>query len=730
MSQQRETRARPGMTRRQFLGAVPAAWLASHAISQTGNAAIPNAPSLTLLSPTTRTLAPFCVGQAFAKGRIPQGAGIVGDAPNLQATIKNRWPDGSVKFAIVAGRANLTANVPRVIRLYAGTLAVATPLTEGDLLATGVTASISFAPHGSVALAPLIGVASSYSAAAQRWTAGRVAEWFSGPECASWLYYAPVGSDTHLAAWFEVRLWNGGAVEILPWLENGYLRVAAPGERAGTARFQMNGQTRFESALSLPNHSRTALLQGATLAHWRDGLAPVSVRHDTDYLQATHLVPAYYGTTATGSSAFSRLTTTFTPLAQADHSPGMGSAGYHPSIGLLPEWDAAFLTSGADPRAAAAVQVNALCAGRYGIHFRDETTNRPLAMSSHPHLVLGNGSGVSSSGSSSTNTYTPNASGISPPTWASSHHPSVGYLAYLITGRRYFVEEIQFAATLNFLKQTDTLRGLGAGVLRTNVGANTTRGAAWALRTLAQACTASPDDDVLRGELLASLEANVRTYHADNIASPGHPQGVCAPYSDYTSGDNIYFHAAWMEDFLTAAWGYTLDLDLPLPADARAQLESLFTWKCRSIIGRLGMQGVADQYNYRDAAQYTLAVAPSDTAQWTGGAGPWYANWGQIYQATTGSANAASTDTTLRNGNFPEPTSYWGNLQPAIAYAVTRGIPGALAAYQRMTAASNWNQILGGWNDAPVWGVKPHADTLFADGFDVGSTVLIGSALT
>ena len=67
----------------------------------------------------------------------------------------------------------------------------------------------------------LHGVASSYSAAAQRWTAGRVAEWFSGSECASWLYYAPVGGDAHLAAWFEVRLWNGGAIEILPWLENG-----------------------------------------------------------------------------------------------------------------------------------------------------------------------------------------------------------------------------------------------------------------------------------------------------------------------------------------------------------------------------------------------------------------------------------------------------------------------------------------------------------------------------
>ena len=36
----------------------------------------------------------------------------------------------------------------------------------------------------------------------------------------------------------------------------------------------------------------------------------------------------------------------------------------------------------------AALQRNAYSAGRYGIHFRDETTNRPLRFSSHPNLVL------------------------------------------------------------------------------------------------------------------------------------------------------------------------------------------------------------------------------------------------------------------------------------------------------------------------------------------------------
>lgn len=727
-----------GLTRRSFLGALALGSMARFPMADTalpgtavytssgsppGTTSTPSTspPILTLSSTVAQTLAPFCVGHAFARGAIPSGTEVVTDVPDFQCAVKNRWPDGSTKFAILAGRANLVANTPLNLGLRAGTSSSGTPLTEADLLATGISATVAYSPYGCVALTPLIGVASVYSAGNARWSAGRVLQWISGSECASWLYYAPIGTDAHLSAWFEVRLWRGGAVEVLAWIENGYVRVASPGSRSGSATFSLGGQQRFQSTLTLANHCRAVLGSGAAVAHWLTAQSPVGVHHDTGYLQATRLVPAYHGNTAANSSVFTRLTTSYTPLAQADHSPAMGTPGYHPSIGLLPEWDAAYLTSLADPRAAAAVQVNALSAGRYGIHYRDESSNAPIAFSHYPHLVIDDSNGgVGSVGASSTNDYTPAASGVSPENWATSHHPSVGYLAYLVSGRRYFMEEIQFAACLGFLKQTDVVRGLSQGVLHTDVGANTTRGAAWSLRTLAQATCVTPDSEPLHSELLACVESNIRAYHARYIAQASHPQGICAPYSDYTSGDGIYMHAAWMEDFLTAAWGYIADLDFALPLDARAQLDAFFVWKCRSIIGRLGVQGVATAYNFRDAAQYNLAVAPSDSAEWNSGIGPWYANWGQIYMATLGSANSPSPDTSLRGAYYPEPTSYWGNLQPAIAYAVGRGVPGAREAYARLTGASNWNAIVLGWNDDPVWGVKPLAgsDAIFNNGFE------------
>jgi hypothetical protein len=666
----------------------------------------------TFSSSVSQTLAPFALGQAFRQGEIPAGSAIVATLPNFQAVIKNRWADGSAKFAILSGRATLIGGVPLTVSLSRGTVSGGVNLTEQDLRDTGVTASIQFAPHGTVQLASLIGVASTYNSTARRWTAGRVREWISGSEMACWIYCSPIGSDAHLAAWFEVRIWRGGFVEVLPWVENGYLNTPNPTNKAGSVAFSLGGQTRYSEVIDLPHHCRAPLASGATLSHWLGSNPQIVLRHNTAYLQTTKVVPAYYGNTLVASPLWLRLATSYTPLAQGNYPAAMGAAGYHASIGLLPEWDAAYLTSSGDARAFASVIVNAYCAGRYGVHYRDETTNRPLRFSQYPNLCLhGTTSGVRDQGTSATNTYTPPVSGTAPPVWASSHGPSIGYMAYLLTGRFYFLEELQFLATLHFLKQNNEVRQRSGGVMETAAGANTTRGAAWALRTLAQTASVTPDDDTpLRTEFLNSVEANVVYYHARYIAIPNHPQGVCQPYSNY--GSDPYKHSIWMEDFLTAAFGWMNELGLAISPATQTKFRALLDWKFKSVIGRLGGAS-AMEYCVRDAAQYEMAVAPRDASNWQTGAGPWYVNWGEMYVATTGHANDCSVSTALRGSSGADPhamaTGYWGNLMPAIAYAVDYGASDASAAYGRLVTASNFASAAASFNDTPVWGIKPRS---------------------
>jgi hypothetical protein len=163
-----------------------------------------------------------------------------------------------------------------------------------------------------------------------------------------------------------------------------------------------------------------------------------------------------------------------------------------------------------------------------------------------------------------------------------------------------------------------------------------------------------------------------------------------------------------MDDFFTAATGYAIDMELAVPALSTSKLAAFFAWKAKAIIGRLGGLTAGD-YLYCDAALYIIPVGPSDMPDFVRGAGPWYASWGDIYKATKNTVNPG-VGGALRGAYFPDPTSYWGNLQPAIAYAVQHRVAGAQEAYARMTSAPNWGDIVAGWNNYPVWGVQPNSN--------------------
>ena len=667
--------------------------------------------SITLTSPSTQKNSPFTVGQPFRQGDVPSGNSLVSNLPNFQATIKTRWPDGSAKFAILSGRADLTANTPFRVDIKTGGDAIGAVLTEAKLKAKGANMLVNFQGVGSVELSTLIGKSAAYSSSLNQFTPGKTADWIQGPEMSSWIYSSPVGTDPTLTAWFEVRLWKDGQVEILPWLENGFLKKTGGTEKIGRATVSISGNEKFSEDLSVYHHTRTPLVKGTTFSYWLGSDPKVTFKHDTAYFQKTKLVPTYGAVLAENSSVLKSLVTSYTPFAQSNFPNGIGAPGYHPSIGLLPSWDVAYLTSNSDSRALSAVQVNAYSAGRYGTHYRDEKTNLPFKFSSYPTLVInGSNSGITSTGMSSIGETTPKVTGKAPPAWSTSHAPSVGYLAYLLEGRYYFMEESQFAATLEYLKQNDSSRQKSKGILLTNAGANTTRGAGWGLRAYAHAELATPDSNALKSEFTSAINENISFYYNEYVAKANNPQGVVAPYSDYSSGDGVYMHSSWMEDFLTSAFGYILDVKAYTPSFG-SKLSSLFNWKAQSVIGRLGQPGVATEYDFRDAAVYTLAVAPSDTANWATGSGPWYKNWGEIYRATMKS-NAGTAETNkLRGAYYPEGSSYWGNLQPAISYAVTNNAPGASTAYARMTGASNWSLFTNSVKGSPEWSVVPSLST-------------------
>src|SRR5262249_44653326 len=125
----------------------------------------------------------------------------------------------------------------------------------------------------------------------------------------------------------------------------------------------------------------------------------------------------------------------------------------------------------------------------------------------------------------------------------------------------------------------------------------------------------------------------------------------------------------WQQHFWVQTYGHLSDLE---PLTDMAALNAVRNYLDTSVVGILGPVGT-NNYCYTAASTYTITIASSNTSDPTG----WWTSWGQVYQATTGSPNT-SCGSVLQgdSGGDPAiPNGYWGNLLPAIAYAVDHGAP-------------------------------------------------------
>jgi hypothetical protein len=697
------------------------------------------AMALTLSSPTSGAL-PFAAGFAFRQGDIPAGQGVVVSGATAQATIRNAWPDGSAKFALIAGTYT-SAGSPVTLTLSAGTASTGTALTTSDLDAAMAGNNVVIEAQG-------LGLAS--------WSAG--ADWatpfatlVSGHRMSSWTYRKQMGSDAHLVAWLEVRLYAGGVVEVLPWIENGYLTVASAGTKTARLTFAMGGTTRYDSisdpdytstystvvaasgAVSIAAQCRAVLVSGGATSHWLGTNPQVTPAPDRAYLAETKLVPTYRPTTIDEAS-LAALTAQYRPMRLAHLPEGMGGGGYEAGIGLLPNQSALYLVSG-DARAYRAVLAAGLSLASYSIHYRDQATNRPILFASHPDKSTNTGSDV-----------IPTPSGSSPYAYAQSHHPAAAYLPYLLTGWNWFLEEMQFQTTLHYLASIPAARQSASYFLHPSAnhfGSNNQggpRAIAWQWRTLAMTAAVTPDaDTTMRGQFVSALNYNAQAYRqihetgtwagglswAPNALGLSWEPGFPATESGFVIG------APWQDDFITMSVGFCWDLDVVTDTARKADLRWFRDFKYRAAVGRLGSQNDADEWNYRDAAPYHMYLGTP------GGGGTtmaWFASWGAAYTANgpmrsgPAGANTGQTGNDLRGGNISSDgmvNSYWANIQPAIAYAVDHGALGSVDAYNRMTGASNYTTAAAAFSTTPGWGVRPRL-TLPYSLPSAGQSVAIG----
>ena len=619
----------------------------------------------------------FTVGLAFRKGDVPGYPQL--QLADSQVVVKKRWNDGSVKHAVASGQIDLVAGQTVDIAIDAvANPPGGIPLTAADIASANPSAVVNLGGAvGNVSLQNLLG------------TPART--WISGPEMVEAHYYGVPNGNANMAVWFQVRLYKSGRLFVRTWIDNGRLDLA-PVDRSYVPNVSIGGVPIFDNGgAALTHYAHSRWSQEA----WIGATNAVEADIDTGYLVRTRLVPNYMSNVP-AEAALNALAQNYTPLTNAGWTPNMGETGFQRQIGLLPSWDALYVTSHADPRARRAVMAQTWALSGYPIVWKDSATLATPMPSARPTWTVDgpNQGGATTVGAGSL-------------VWDIAHHGSSGYLAYLISGDYYALETMADQAALCYLMNTSAS---GSGTARLMKGQ--TRGMAWCLRTLSQYTAIAPDGDAIAADYRALLASNIGHWAGviDTLGASG--IGYFYEYNiDLYAPGTI---APWQQHFMMQSLGMGSDLDPLADMSTYARVRD---WLDQGAVGILGS---AAGYCFNYASVYTAKISNGGN----GNPASWYPNWAQVFAATHGTSPCANT-LLGSSGGAPASasTGYWGNLLPAIAYAVDHQAPGADAAWQRLTGASNWSVLRNsGFDSVPNWGIEPRApdspDSIFADSFE------------
>jgi hypothetical protein len=643
---------------------------------------------------------PWTFGQVFRKGDVPSGQQLAGSGTSaFQADVRTRWSDGSVQFAVLSGIGGTLIQLTT-----AGASSMGTSLSQAQLAAALPPVEIQVGAH-TTTLNKLIGTAARHRTVVE------------GPVMSSWIYREAVSGSNHLVVWADVRYYANGSVEIFPWVENGYLLVPNPTNAVVSCVVRIDGQPRFSTTIDVKHHTRVPLVNGTKFSYWVGADPDIVPKHDGAYFMATKVVPNY-GWLSPSEAALAALQQSYTPNSLAGISTAMGAAGGSGSVISTP---GIFYLGTGDPRAYRATLVRGLSSGSWSVHHRDETTHQFVSMTKYPQISAGWGGTPT----------VPEGTGGANGTVALTHLPGLSFLPFLLTGRTWFWEESAFWMTYAQLGNSSQRRFGGDGVIDTSEGfAN--RGAAWVMRSLVESAFGCPQDEPLRAEWVSYLNNNARFYRTKYVDGGQYrnvdfgkswvsPHGVLGEYSSMSDSlypppvpRNSWWGAPWMNAFSLQVWGWASDMDLPMSTEGRDNWIAVRNHGYKQPIQRAG-DGSPGTYNWRRFTVYALPVGedakglPVDR---------WFTS-GEIYReylAGNGLDDLPATEgLTLKAHGSAEDISlgtesaifYLGVHMSALAMAKEQGVPGAVDAWRRITAASNFKAISSFWNNDPEHSFVP-----------------------
>jgi hypothetical protein len=579
---------------------------------------------------------PVTIGQVFADNAVSNGAHLTatinGVSIPTQVDKKATWPDGSHRHAVISVRIpTLNGNTSKTVTLETGNKLDdgTNPVTISDLLKTNFSASLTlqvqksgltYHADAAALLKKLENANCPYLGLSQPWPKkeGQCSQWLRGALVSEWLISAPLKTASgkkspHLRAYFYIRAYvdTKGAVSrarVNTVIENDWAYVSGPHNIQYNAKITV-GKQKYTTEKPL-DHYRQARWHKVL---WWGEKPDVYAQLNGKYIQKTKAVSLYENVQPQDTFLDDK-NINFPPMTNGNQTPHMGNVGAQPSIGPLPRWTSAYIVS-MKPRAFAWMLANDDAVGSYGFHYRDKKTGRPLMIQDHPYVTILNKWAYTSKNPK----YKPDLLPLcqtqcgSPYIFDTSHHPSIGYVPYMVTGDFYYLEELQFTASFIELNFNEAYRQHAKGRLR--VAEAQVRGQAWGLRTLTDAAFITPDQDPLKKDFRDEVENNLQDYLDNVVGKPEkHPLHLLISKPPYKlHGEEHVGIATWQADFFTWAIGHAAEQGFAKAAAllnwfAKFQINMMTNWEDKPDGGYCWLMGSAYTLQIRDSrdnSEYT-----------------------------------------------------------------------------------------------------------------------------
>ena len=502
--------------------------------------------------------------------------------------------------------------------------------------------------------------------------AGTVSYWQTGPLATQGRVDVPIAGSLHVT--LDITMHADGSTSTDVQFNNDYAMQSVGGTAVYNVTIQQNGSTVLQQSNITEYQYQTWHTVVSTT-----GTAQANVVQDIDHLQDTGAIPNLDLAAGVDPSDLSAERITGNQiLGPGSVTQYMPTTGGRADIGLMPGWNAIWLIT-QDEQAAKYALAQADVAGSVPWHYFDPKTGTYLSVTDYPTLWADpRGTPTLTQQPSSSSGWTPDA----------AHQPDLSYVAYLMTGDRYYLDQLNAQATFAVFSDWNVLRQNGLGLVAN--GSDEVRAQAWSLRVIDEAAWANPTGSAEQ-TYFAKLADNNWSWLVSQIPIWTQQEGQAYGYVPGTYGNNSAM-APWQQDYFAS-------VAIEAAQMGNADALTFLNWEANFLVGRF--LNSASGFNPHDGVAYNLTVA--------NGNGVNYQTWAQIGQATVAAGN--SNGSGWADGNFAELAAQ------TLAGIIT--LTGSAAA----TQAYNWLMSSGAPQIAPYF-VDPQFDVVPDQPVNTGDATL------